>query len=87
MIVGAAFGLGMMAGPLISGALSRHSLSTPAFVAAALAGANVLFGLLVLPESLPPERRTHTRLRAFNPLNQLLSAIRSRSTRRSSAAR
>jgi MFS transporter, DHA1 family, tetracycline resistance protein len=75
-MVGAAFGLGMMAGPVISATLSQYSLSAPAFAAAALAGANVLFGLLALPESLPPERRSRGPLLALNPLAQLGGALR-----------
>jgi len=56
-LIGAAFGLGMMAGPALGGLLAAQGLALPAFLAAGLAAANVLFGLLVLPESLPPERR------------------------------
>ena len=57
-LVGAAFGLGLMAGPALGGLLSRFGLSTPAFTASGIALANVIFGLFVLPESLPPEKRT-----------------------------
>jgi len=56
-MVGAAFGLGMMAGPALGGLLSRYGLSVPAFTASAIALVNVLFGFFVLPESLPVERR------------------------------
>jgi MFS transporter, DHA1 family, tetracycline resistance protein len=57
-LVGAAFGLGLMAGPAFGGLLSRFGLSAPAFTACLIALGNVVFGLLALPESLPPERRT-----------------------------
>lgn len=56
-LVGAAFGLGLMAGPAFGGLLSHYGLSIPAFTACGIALINVLFGLLVLPESLPAERR------------------------------
>jgi MFS family permease len=56
-LVGAAFGLGLMMGPAFGGLLSLYGLSAPAFAACAIALSNVLFGLLVLNESLPPERR------------------------------
>jgi MFS family permease len=56
--VGAAFGLGLMTGPALGGLLSLYGLWAPAFVACAIALSNVLFGLFVLSESLPPERRT-----------------------------
>lgn len=70
--VGAAFGLGLMAGPAIGGWLSAYGLQVPAFFACALALANVTFGLLVLPESLPPEKRAPLdSWRALNWLTQL----------------
>ncbi len=56
-LVGAAFGLGLMAGPALGGLLSFYGLWAPAFVACVIALSNVLFGLFVLSESLPPERR------------------------------
>lgn len=57
-LVGAAFGLGLMAGPALGGFLSQYGLYIPAFVACGIALANVVFGYFVLPESLPPEKRT-----------------------------
>ena len=75
-ITGAAFGLGMMAGPAIGGVLSQHDLSTPAFVAAAIAGANMLVGWLLLPESLSPEDRARQRPASLNPFGQLAAALR-----------
>jgi len=69
-LVGAAFGLGLMAGPALGGLLSANGLSTPAFSAAGIALFNVLYGALVLPESLPPERRSSSPL-AFNAFAQL----------------
>jgi MFS transporter, DHA1 family, tetracycline resistance protein len=56
-LVGAAFGLGLMAGPALGGLLSGFGLGVPAFTAAGIALANVTFGLFALPESLPPENR------------------------------
>jgi len=50
-LIGAAFGLGFMLGPAIGGLLSTISLSAPAYAAAGLTFANVLFGLFRLPES------------------------------------
>jgi MFS transporter, DHA1 family, tetracycline resistance protein len=74
-LIGAAFGLGLMVGPVLSGLLSLYSLSAPAFAASALALGNAAFGFLVLPESLPPESRTPTALRYLNPLSQLRSVL------------
>lgn len=59
-IIGAAFGLGLMAGPALGGILSIHSLGAPAFAASALALANAAFGYFALRESLPVERRSST---------------------------
>lgn len=56
-LMGAAFGLGLMAGPALGGLLSGYGLSIPALTASALAFGNTLFGLFILPESLTPERR------------------------------
>jgi DHA1 family tetracycline resistance protein-like MFS transporter len=54
---GIAFGLGFIFGPIIAGVLSGFSIAAPAFAAGALSFASFLFGLIFLPESLPPERR------------------------------
>jgi len=56
-MVGAAFGLGLMAGPALGGILSRYGLYVPAFTASAIALSNVIFGFFALPESLPLEKR------------------------------
>ena len=74
-LIGAAFGLGLMAGPVLGGFLSLYSLSAPAFAASALALGNAAFGFLILPESLPPESRTPTPLRHLNPLSQLRGVL------------
>ena len=56
-LIGAAFGLGFVFGPAIGGLLSRWGYPTAGFVAAGLTGANAVLALLLLPESLPVERR------------------------------
>lgn len=75
-LIGAAFGLGFMVGPAIGGLLSQISLSAPAFAAAALTFANVVFGFFALPESLPAERR-RTRITAgdMNPMARLSAVV------------
>lgn len=57
-MLGAAFGIGFVAGPLIGGWLGGIGLRLPFWFAAGLALLNFVYGLLVLPESLPPERRS-----------------------------
>ena len=74
-LVGAAFGLGLMAGPLLGGLLSLYSLQAPALAASALAGLNALFGLLFLPESLPKDRRTRTPMLRLNPVSGLAGVV------------
>ena len=56
-MVGAAFGLGFVVGPLIGGVLGDIGLRVPFWFAACLALLNFSYGFFVLPESLPPERR------------------------------
>ncbi|TBR10167.1 MAG: MFS transporter [Lysobacter sp.] len=57
-LIGAAFGLGFIIGPLIGGVLGDIDQRLPFWAAAALALANFLYGLVVLPESLPKEKRS-----------------------------
>jgi DHA1 family tetracycline resistance protein-like MFS transporter len=71
-LIGAAFGAGFIFGPLLGGFLSAYGIRTPFFAAAALALLNVAYGLFVLPESLPPERRRPFVWRRANPLGALL---------------
>jgi DHA1 family tetracycline resistance protein-like MFS transporter len=75
-MVGAAFGLGFVIGPAVGGALGVHHLRAPFWVAAGLSLANFFYGLLVLPESLPPERRAKSAWHMANPLGSL-SILRS----------
>lgn len=67
-MIGAAFGLGFMTGPMLGGFLGAIDLRLPFLVAAGLVALNVLYGVFVLPESLPPERRRALRLRDATPL-------------------
>lgn len=68
-IVGAGFGLGIMAGPALGGFLSNYGLAVPALTASLVALLNVIYGLVFVPESLPPEQRTAHRA-AYNGLSQ-----------------
>ena len=66
-----AFGLGFVLGPALGGVLGGIDPRLPFWVAAALTLANAAFGWLVLPESLPAERRTAFSLARANPLGAL----------------
>ena len=52
-----AFSMGFLLGPTLGGFLGEINLRLPFLVAAGLTAINWLYGLLILPESLPPERR------------------------------
>ena len=78
----AAFSIGFLLGPVTAGFLTLHSLDLggvhidglrmPFLLAAALCAVNWLYGFLVLPESLPPERRIAAfEWRRANPLASL----------------
>lgn len=77
-LVGASFGVGFVIGPALGGLLGSYGLRLPFFVAAGMAGCNVLYGLFVLPESLPPERRRAFDWRHANPLGSLQVVLASR---------
>jgi DHA1 family tetracycline resistance protein-like MFS transporter len=70
-MMGAAFGAGFVLGPALGGLLVTLHPRAPFWVAAALSLANWAYGLFVLPESLPKERRASFSWRAANPLGAL----------------
>lgn len=73
-LIGAAFGLGFIIGPVMGGYLSLAGLNVPAFVAAGLAIISLIAIIIWLPESLPPEQRRQMRNNphtAFNLSNLL----------------
>jgi MFS transporter, DHA1 family, tetracycline resistance protein len=70
-LLGVAFGAGFVFGPALGGLAGNISPRLPFWIAAALSLANGLYGWLVLPESLPAERRTGFSLRRANPLGAL----------------
>jgi DHA1 family tetracycline resistance protein-like MFS transporter len=66
--LGAAFGIGFVLGPALGGWAGSIDLRLPFWIAAGLAAANVCWGLFVLPESLPRERRAPFRWRQASPV-------------------
>jgi DHA1 family tetracycline resistance protein-like MFS transporter len=71
-LIGSAFSFGFVAGPALGGLLGEISLRAPFIAAAALTLANALYGYFIVPESLPPERRTDRfELGKANPLGSL----------------
>jgi MFS transporter, DHA1 family, tetracycline resistance protein len=70
-LLGAAFGAGFVVGPALGGVLGDVSPRLPFWVAAGLSLTNGLYGLFVLPESLPRERRAPFSWRKANPIGAL----------------
>lgn len=70
-LIGAAMSAGFVAGPALGGVLGEYGLRLPFWVAAGLSLAAFFYGLLVLPESLPPERRTPFAWRRANPIGAM----------------
>lgn len=72
-LIGAAFGLGFIIGPVVGGELGEFGPRVPFYAAAGLAFANFLFGLFVLPESLPRHSRRKFDIRRANPFGAAMA--------------
>jgi MFS transporter, DHA1 family, tetracycline resistance protein len=70
-MLGAMFGLGFIVGPVMGGLLGVVDLRLPFVVAGSLAVVNLLYGWLVLPESLPLAQRKKIVWRNVNPWTAL----------------
>ena len=75
-LLGTAFGIGFIIGPALGGVLGQVDPRLPFWAAAALSFTNGLYGLFVLPESLPRERRAPFRLANASPIGSLKLLIR-----------
>lgn len=71
-MIGAAFGIGFIIGPMLGGFLGEIGPRLPFIVAACLALLNVIYGYFVLPESLPVENRRTFDWKRSNPLGSLV---------------
>ena len=71
-MIGVAFGLGFIIGPVIGGILGKYDTHYPFFAAAGLALLNGLYGFFVLPESLAKDKRRPFEFKRANPLGSLL---------------
>src|SRR3954471_10979071 len=69
--IGVAFGAGFILGPALGGLLGNVDPRLPFWVAAGLSFANALYGFLILPESLPAERRAPFRWKSASPIGAL----------------
>ncbi len=70
-LIGAAFGVGFIIGPVVGGLLGAHDPRLPFWVAAGLSLTNALYGFFVLPESLKPENRSAYTWRRASPIGAL----------------
>jgi len=78
-MIGAAFGIGFLLGPVIGGALSRVSPAFPFWMAGALAAVNACAAFLFLPET--NRHRETGKPFSFNPLAPLARAAKDKKLR------
>jgi MFS transporter, DHA1 family, tetracycline resistance protein len=71
-LVGAAFGLGFIIGPVVGGLLGQFGAQVPFLVAAGLTFLNFLYGYFILPESLAKENRRNFEWSRANPFKAIL---------------
>ncbi len=75
-LLGAAFGIGFIIGPVVGGILGNYDLRLPFWFAAGCSGLNWLWGYFVLPESLKPENRREFSWKRANPIGALVALKR-----------
>lgn len=71
-LIGAAFGIGFIIGPVIGGFLGQMGSRIPFYAAAILCFINFLYGFFFLPESLPKSKRRNIEWKAANPIGSIL---------------
>ncbi len=75
-MIGAAFGLGFIIGPVIGGLLGQFGSRVPFYAAGVLCMLNFLYGYFILPESLKPENRRNFEWKRANPAGAFLNLKR-----------
>jgi len=70
-MLSAAFGLGFVLGPALGGIFGEIDPRLPFWIAAGLSLLNAMYGLFVLPESLPHDRRAAFAWRRANPVGSI----------------
>ena len=75
-LIGAAFGLGFILGPVIGGYLGQFGSRVPFIAAAAFTLINLIYGYFILPESLDKKNRRKFDIKRANPIGTLMSLKR-----------
>jgi MFS transporter, DHA1 family, tetracycline resistance protein len=76
-LIGAAFGFGFVIGPALGGVLGSYNWLYPFYAAAGMNFLNFLWGLFVLPESLPKHLRRNIQIRKLNPISSIVKIFSS----------
>lgn len=71
-LIGAAFGVGFIVGPVLGGFLGQYGARVPFYAASILCLINFLYGWFILPESLDKENRRPFNWRRANPVGSLM---------------
>lgn len=71
-LIGAAFGLGFIIGPVLGGLLGQYGARVPFYAAAVLCLINFIYGYFILPESLDKAHRRPFEWKRANPVGSLM---------------
>lgn len=75
-LIGAAWGLGFIIGPILGGLFQRVGANGPFLAAAVMNLLNFAFGFFILPESLARENRRRLTFRSMNPFLSILKILK-----------
>ncbi|WP_407484956.1 TCR/Tet family MFS transporter [Elizabethkingia miricola] len=70
-LIGAAFGMGFIIGPVLGGLLGQFGSRVPFYAAAFLCLINFIYGYFILPESLDKDHRREFEWKRANPIGSL----------------